>query len=168
MVIHDKDLNCRHFKHSGTTAEVDEGHENHNELFGQVRYLTMCIRPTLNHVLPFELPASTVKFFSTGDFFAVESWRQILINRVSRTFVSPRGCTMQSGHPPAARCCMTGMNNDENEDQAWRDLCERASRERDPDKLMELVYQIDRTLERREQRLRKAGAGKNSTVQSGS
>ena len=44
---------------------------------------------------------------------------------------------------------MTHIDND-NEEQDWRNLCERASRETDPDKLMELVYQIDRALERRE------------------
>jgi len=61
---------------------------------------------------------------------------------------------------------MTHIDND-NEEQDWRNLCERASRETDPDKLMELVYQIDRALERREQRLREARNGKsNSTVSS--
>ena len=59
------------------------------------------------------------------------------------------------------------MTQIENEEQDWRDLCERASRETDPDKLMELVYQIDRALERREQRLREARNGKShSTVSS--
>ena len=61
---------------------------------------------------------------------------------------------------------MTHIDND-NEEQDWRNLCERASRETDPEKLMELVYQIDRALERREQRLREARNGKsNSTVSS--
>ena len=61
---------------------------------------------------------------------------------------------------------MTHIDKD-NEEQDWRNLCERASRETDPDKLMELVYQIDRALERREQRLREARNGKsNSTVSS--
>ena len=59
------------------------------------------------------------------------------------------------------------MTQIENEEQDWRDLCERASRETDPDKLMELVYQIDRALQRREQRLREARNGKsNRTVSS--
>lgn len=41
----------------------------------------------------------------------------------------------------------------ENE-QRWRELCERAAKETDPDRLMELVAEINRLLEGKEQRLR--------------
>ena len=54
---------------------------------------------------------------------------------------------------------MTDRENDEenkHEDQDWRELCERASRETDPKTLLLLIDHINCALERREQRLRQA------------
>jgi hypothetical protein len=44
----------------------------------------------------------------------------------------------------------------QSEEQDWRELCERASRETDPKTLLLLIDQINCALERREQRLRQA------------
>jgi hypothetical protein len=38
--------------------------------------------------------------------------------------------------------------------QHWRQLCEQAAFEQDPDKLLELVREINRKLEEKEKRLR--------------
>jgi hypothetical protein len=38
--------------------------------------------------------------------------------------------------------------------QHWRELCEQAAFEQDPDKLLELVREINRQLEEKEKRLR--------------
>jgi hypothetical protein len=46
----------------------------------------------------------------------------------------------------------------ENE-QRWRELCERAAKETDPDRLIELVREINRLLEAKKQRLRRAAPG---------
>lgn len=40
----------------------------------------------------------------------------------------------------------------------WMHLCEQAANEQDPDKLMELVKQINRLLDEKEQRLKKEAA----------
>jgi hypothetical protein len=48
----------------------------------------------------------------------------------------------------------TIMNWDRKE--SWIELCELAAQERDPTKLLELIGEIDRLLESREQRLAKA------------
>jgi hypothetical protein len=45
------------------------------------------------------------------------------------------------------------------EDERWRELCERASKEQDPQKLVALVQRINRILEEREKKLRKSGEG---------
>ena len=59
---------------------------------------------------------------------------------------------------------MTGMtdpqNNEEKEEQDWRGLCERASRETDPEALLILIEQINQTLERQQERIRQARARK--------
>jgi hypothetical protein len=47
----------------------------------------------------------------------------------------------------------------ENE-QRWRELCERAAKETDPDRLIALVQEINRLLEAKEQRLRRAAPGR--------
>jgi hypothetical protein len=39
-------------------------------------------------------------------------------------------------------------------DAEWRELCEQASRETDPDKLLEIIERLNQVLERREQQLR--------------
>ncbi len=39
-------------------------------------------------------------------------------------------------------------------DQEWRELCERASKEMDPDKLMDIIKRLNDVLERRERQLR--------------
>jgi len=46
--------------------------------------------------------------------------------------------------------------------ELWMRLCEQAVEEQDPEKLMELVTEINRLLEEKEQRIRKA---KSSTKQ---
>jgi hypothetical protein len=38
--------------------------------------------------------------------------------------------------------------------ERWRTLCEQAQREQDPDKLLELVREINRLLEEKEQRFK--------------
>ena len=40
--------------------------------------------------------------------------------------------------------------------QHWRELCEQAAFEQDPDKLLALVREINRQLEEKEERLRSA------------
>jgi hypothetical protein len=59
---------------------------------------------------------------------------------------------------------MAGMtdpkNNEEREEQDWRELCERASRETDPEALLVLVEQINQTLERQQERMRQVRARK--------
>jgi hypothetical protein len=45
------------------------------------------------------------------------------------------------------------------EDESWRELCERASKEQDPQKLVALVERINRILEAREKKLRRPGDG---------
>jgi hypothetical protein len=37
----------------------------------------------------------------------------------------------------------------------WKELCERAAKEQDPEKLMELIAEINRLLEAKERRLRR-------------
>ena len=54
---------------------------------------------------------------------------------------------------------MTINADDADEEQNWRELCERASKETDPETLMTLVDQINRALERREHRLRQTREG---------
>jgi hypothetical protein len=44
--------------------------------------------------------------------------------------------------------------------ERWMELCERASREQDPTKLMKLVEEINRLLEQREQKLKPGGIPK--------
>ena len=39
-------------------------------------------------------------------------------------------------------------------DAEWRELCEQASRETDPDKLLEIIERLNQVLERRERQLR--------------
>lgn len=38
--------------------------------------------------------------------------------------------------------------------QEWKQLCERAAKEQDPEKLMELIAQINQLLEAKERRLK--------------
>ena len=44
-----------------------------------------------------------------------------------------------------------------NNQERWRELCQRAEKEQDPQKLLELTEEINRLLEEKEQRLRKQG-----------
>jgi hypothetical protein len=46
------------------------------------------------------------------------------------------------------------MDGIDRSDVDWRELCERASKEQDPDKLMELVRKLNQTLEERRHRNR--------------
>lgn len=46
----------------------------------------------------------------------------------------------------------------------WMHLCEQAAKEQDPDKLMELVREINRLLEEKERRL-KRGSAKGSAAE---
>jgi len=39
-------------------------------------------------------------------------------------------------------------------DEEWRDLCEKASKELDPDKLLKLIERINQDFEKREKQLR--------------
>jgi hypothetical protein len=49
------------------------------------------------------------------------------------------------------------------EKERWRELCEQAANEHDPQKLHELVVEIDRLLEERERKLRQQSiSGTNS------
>jgi len=41
-------------------------------------------------------------------------------------------------------------------DKEWRELCEQASKELDPDKLMKLVERINQAFEKREKELRES------------
>ncbi len=40
------------------------------------------------------------------------------------------------------------------QEERWKQLCDQAAKEKDPNKLMELIAEINRLLEAREQRLR--------------
>ena len=46
----------------------------------------------------------------------------------------------------------------------WRVLCERAATEQDPTRLMELIREINRLLEEKEQRLQTQPVGKSSAA----
>jgi hypothetical protein len=48
--------------------------------------------------------------------------------------------------------------------ERWRMLCERAATEQDPARLMELVREINRLLEEKEQRLQEQRADKTSAA----
>jgi hypothetical protein len=48
--------------------------------------------------------------------------------------------------------------------ERWRMLCERAATEQDPARLMELVREINRLLEEKEQRLQEQRADKPSAA----
>ena len=43
--------------------------------------------------------------------------------------------------------------------ERWRDLCSQAAQEQDPDRLMELIHQINEMLEEKEQRLKRQRIG---------
>jgi hypothetical protein len=71
----------------------------------------------------------------------------------------------------SSNCNLAGMTNTENrkeregreekkEEQDWRELCERASRETDPEALLVLIEQINQTLKRPQERIRQARASK--------
>lgn len=45
--------------------------------------------------------------------------------------------------------------------ERWRELCEQAAIEQDPRKLSELVAEIDRLLEEKQNRLSQSAVGKN-------
>ena len=47
--------------------------------------------------------------------------------------------------------------------ERWRTLCEQAAKEQDPEKLLELVQEINRMLEEKEQRL-KASLSENKQI----
>ena len=49
----------------------------------------------------------------------------------------------------------------------WRELSEAASQERDPNKLMELIEQLNVVLEERENRLRSTGSSSISRCEKG-
>ena len=51
--------------------------------------------------------------------------------------------------------------------ELWRTLCEQAQREQDPDKLLELVHEINRLLEEREQRFEGGSPVANQILASG-
>jgi hypothetical protein len=53
--------------------------------------------------------------------------------------------------------------NGENKEQ-WMRLCELASKEQDPDKLMQLVQEITRLLEERERSLKTRKSGPNGEI----
>ena len=55
--------------------------------------------------------------------------------------------------------------DEEDEEQDWRELCERASKETDPETLMILADQINRALEQREHRLRQTREGTSNKKQ---
>lgn len=50
---------------------------------------------------------------------------------------------------------MTGEKPANDNNDRWMDLCEKAAAEHDSEKLHELILEIDRLLEAREQRTRK-------------
>lgn len=43
--------------------------------------------------------------------------------------------------------------------EKWRELCEQAAKEQDPEKLMELIAQINQLLEAKERRLKSNPSG---------
>jgi hypothetical protein len=49
------------------------------------------------------------------------------------------------------------------EKERWRELCEQAANEYDPQKLHELVIEINRLLEERERQLHKSVSGTDSS-----
>jgi len=57
--------------------------------------------------------------------------------------------------PPSFPAKMSSMNDDR-----WRQLCEQAAVEQDPDKLMELVKEIERLFSEKEEQL-KANRARN-------
>lgn len=58
---------------------------------------------------------------------------------------------------------LTGVGMQGEEKERWRELCEQAANEQDPDKLLTLVEEITRLLKEREDRLRK-GPSKTSAT----
>jgi hypothetical protein len=48
--------------------------------------------------------------------------------------------------------------------ERWRKLCKQAAIEQDPQKLMELIFEINRLLEAKEQRLRDQHASTDSAA----
>jgi hypothetical protein len=51
--------------------------------------------------------------------------------------------------------------------ERWRDLCSQAATEQDPDRLMELIREINELLEEKEQRLKSERAGENGRAAEG-
>jgi hypothetical protein len=59
---------------------------------------------------------------------------------------------------PAGGVCLKGERK-----EYWMHLCEQAANEQDPDKLMELVKEINRLLEEKELRLKRDSAASSSS-----
>jgi hypothetical protein len=51
--------------------------------------------------------------------------------------------------------------------ERWRDLCSQAAEEQDPDRLMELVREINQLLEEKEQRLKRETSGEKGRAAGG-
>jgi hypothetical protein len=51
--------------------------------------------------------------------------------------------------------------------ERWRNLCEQAASEQDPQKLMELAHEMDRLLEAKEQRLKEQRTNSLSWTETG-
>jgi hypothetical protein len=51
--------------------------------------------------------------------------------------------------------------------ERWRDLCSQAATEQDPDRLMELIREINELLEEKEQRLKRERAGEKGRAAEG-
>lgn len=50
------------------------------------------------------------------------------------------------------------------DEERWKQLCERAAKEQDPDKLMELIAEINRLLAAKDKRLRGESFGPDSAT----
>ncbi|HYK51506.1 MAG TPA: hypothetical protein VEU94_17430 [Terriglobales bacterium] len=57
--------------------------------------------------------------------------------------------------------CFRGCLMQENEER-WKQLCEQAAKEQDPDKLMDLIAEINRLLAAKDKRLRGSLSGPDS------
>jgi hypothetical protein len=51
--------------------------------------------------------------------------------------------------------------------ERWRDLCSQAAQEQDPDRLLDLIRQINELLDEKEERLKRERSGEKSRAAEG-
>jgi hypothetical protein len=73
-------------------------------------------------------------------------------------------CTMSNSALPRDLLVSTLHRRQDVSDQEWRQLCEQASKETDPDELMRIIERLNEVLERRESQLRRRLSNKPDPV----